>query len=141
VNYLIDTCVISELVKDSPDANVLEYINNLIDSDVMISVITIGELKNGISNLAKGKRRSKLEKWLNEEMLVRFDGRILNIDTDIMLVWGELVSTLSSVGRPMPIMDSLLAAQCKRYELKLITRNTKDFDNTGIKLINPWQLD
>ena len=141
MNYLIDTCVISELVKDSPDANVLEYINNLIDSDVMISVITIGELKNGISNLAKGKRRSKLEKWLNEEMLVRFDGRILNIDTDIMLVWGELVSTLSSVGRPMPIMDSLLAAQCKRYELKLITRNTKDFDNTGIKLINPWQLD
>ena len=139
MNYLIDTCVIAELAKDNPNTNVLNYLNSLRDSEVLISVITIGELKNGISSLANGRKKKKLEQWLHNEMLIRFDGRVISLDTATMLKWGELVSRLSLKGQTMPIMDSLIAAQCNNYGLKLITRNIRDFQNSGITTINPWE--
>lgn len=138
MRYLLDTCVISELASQSPDGNVVSWIDELSDENVFISVITIGELKRGIDRLAVSSRRRKLEKWL-ESLLVRFEDTIVAVDTNVTLSWGEMIAQLDKVGRPMPALDSLIAASARYHQLVLATRNTFDFKHAGIQLFNPWQ--
>lgn len=138
MKYLLDTCVISELASQSPDSNVVSWIDELSDENVFISVITIGELKRGIDRLAASSRKRKLEKWL-ESLLVRFEDRIVAVDTNVALCWGEMISQLDKVGRPMPALDSLIAASARFHHHVLVTRNTFDFKHAGIQLFNPWQ--
>jgi len=141
VTYLIDTCVISEFTKKSPSQKVIHFLNGTNDMDVAMSVITIGEVKNGIGCVADGRKRNRLERWFNEELLLRFKDRTLSIDSETMIIWGEMVAKLKKRGITLPVMDSLLAAQCKRYNLCILTRNVKDFEQTGISVMNPWLAD
>ncbi len=138
MNYLLDTCVISELASPSPNGNVVSWIDDLSDENVFISVITIGEIKRGIDRLSMSARKRKLEKWL-ESLLLRFDDTIVSVDTSVVLSWGEMIASLDKVGRPMPALDSLIAATAKFHHLVLATRNTLDFKHAGIQLFNPWQ--
>jgi len=138
MTYLIDTCVISEFTKKSPSQKVIHFLNGMNDIDVAISVITIGEVKNGIECLTDGRKRNRLERWFNEELLFRFKDRTLSIDAETMIIWGEMVAKLKNSGIILPVMDSLLAAQCKRHNLCIITRNVKDFEKTEISVMNPW---
>lgn len=139
MNYLLDTCVISELASQSPNSNVVSWIDGLGDDNVFISVITIGEIKRGIQRLPMAGRRRKLEDWL-ENLLVRFDDTIVAVDTNVVLSWGEMIAVLDKKGRPMPALDSLIAASARYHHLVLATRNTIDFKHSGIQLFNPWQL-
>ncbi len=84
-------------------------------------------------------RRRKLEDWL-ENLLVRFDDTIVAVDTNVVLSWGEMIAVLDKKGRPMPALDSLIAASARYHHLVLATRNTIDFKHSGIQLFNPWQL-
>ena len=106
--------------------------------DAAISVITVGELKKSIHCITGKQKRNRLEIWFAEQMLPQFKNRTLTIDSDTMIVWGEMIANLQQRGITLPIMDSLLAAQCKQHNLCIITRNTKDFEKAGIEINNPW---
>ena len=136
--YLLDTCVISELVAYQPNPNVVDWIDSISEDKLFLSAITIGEIKKGIEKLADSERKRLLAGWLEDDLLARFSDRILPIDTATMLVWGRLTSDLEKRGRPMPAIDSLLAATCICRELGLVTRNENDFAYSGVEIVNPW---
>ena len=138
MKILLDTNVISELVAKQPNSQVLAWIDHLDSNAAYLSVVTIGELCHGIEKLPNSTRKIKLQRWLSEELPLRFYGRILNIDTDVMLAWGALVARLERAGKPMPAMDSLVAAIAIRYDCILATRNEQDFVSSGVATINPW---
>ena len=141
MKYLLDTNIISEFVSKKPNQKVLDYVNSLDENDIYLSVITIGEIRFGIEKLDKKYQSKKIEmlsRWLNNELMQRFEGRIVDIDNEIMLQWGEINGQLQKRGRPMPIMDSLIASSCLAKEFVLITRNSKDFYGFKIEMVNPF---
>jgi tRNA(fMet)-specific endonuclease VapC len=141
LKYLLDTNIISEFVSKKPNQKVLDYVSSLDENDVYLSVITIGEIRFGIEKLDKEKQKKKIKSlsdWLNNDLMQRFEGRILDIDIDIMLKWGEINAQLQKIGKPMPIMDSLIASSCLAKRFVLITRNEKDFYNFEMEMINPF---
>lgn len=139
MKYLLDTCVISELVAKQPNPKVVDFIDALDSDDIYLSVITIGEIAKGIEKLPKSKRKQELHTWLKEDLLVRFDGKIIPLDTDVLLEWGLLAARLESTGKNLPAMDSLIAATVLAHKYALVTRNMDDFNGTGAEIINPWE--
>ena len=129
MKYLLDTNIISEFISKKPNQKVLNYVNSLDENSVYLSVITVGEIRFGIEKLDVENQKKKIDmlsNWLNNDLMQRFEGRILDIDMDIMLKWGEINAQLQKIGKPMPIMDSLIASSCLK-EFVLITHNEKDF--------------
>jgi predicted nucleic acid-binding protein len=139
VKYLLDTNVISELVAKQPNPKVVQWIDSLDPSSVYLSVITLGELRKGIEKLPDSKCKETLRDWLNDDLLHRFSGRILVLDVEVMLTWGELVGRLESQGKPLAAMDSLIAALALYHHCCLATRNEDHFKEVGISVINPWR--
>jgi tRNA(fMet)-specific endonuclease VapC len=139
MSYLLDTNVISELVARRPTQRVLDWIDVLNPHDVYLSVITIGELAKGIEKLAASGRKDILLAWLDSDLILRFSGRILPIDTVTMRTWASLTARLERGGRPLPVIDSLIAALALQHGLTLATRNIADFRDTGVALVDPWQ--
>ena len=139
MKYLLDTCVISELIAKQPNPNVVEFVDSRDPDNIFLSVITIGEISKGIEKLPPSKRKKELQTWLGEYLLIRFDGKIISLSTEILIKWGELAAKLEGIGITLPAMDGLIAATALTHNLILITRNEKDFENTGVKIINPWQ--
>ncbi|MBU0710911.1 type II toxin-antitoxin system VapC family toxin [bacterium] len=139
MNYLLDTCVISELVKIEPDKQVAEWINSVEEGQLYLSVVTIGELEKGISKLKPSKRKDKITEWLHNDLIFRFNDRILNLDINTFIEWGRLNATLENQGKKMPSIDSLIAATAIQYNLCLVTRNDRDFQNCNIQILNPWK--
>ena len=135
MSYLLDTNVISELVRPKPAKAVLAWFENIPSEALHISVLTMGEIRKGIENMPDGARREKLRLWLEHELADWFDTRILTVDIPVADRWGRL---LAQIGRPVPSIDSLLAATALHHELRLVTRNQKDFDYPGLEVINPW---
>lgn len=138
MRYLLDTCVISELVSRQPNSRVISWIDQIEDERVFLSVITLGEIQKGVAKLPDSQRKTILEQWLHEELLSRFQDRILAIDLAVMLRWGKLCAQLDQAGRPMPAVDSLIAALALENEMYLVTRNETDFQASGVALLNPW---
>ena len=141
MKYLLDTCVISELVTKAPNPLVVGFVDSLEPDDVFLSVITIGEIVKGIEKLSTSNRKRELHIWLQEDLLIRFDGKIFSLDTNILMEWGKLTAQVEAVGKPMPAIDSLIAATVRMYELTLITRNVDDFEPAGIEIVNPWEME
>ncbi len=139
MKYLLDTCVISELVTKHPNPKVVDFVDSLDSDDVYLSVITIGEIAKGVEKLPKSKRKQELHSWLKEDLLVRFDGKIIPLDTEVLVEWGILIARLASTGITLPAIDSLIAATTLTYKLTLVTRNVDDFGGTGIEMVNPWK--
>lgn len=138
MRYLLDTCVISELVSKKPETAVINWIDSLDDEHLYLSVITIGEIKKGIEKLPDSDRKDALASWLEEDLLNRFQGRVLAVETAVMLTWGALTAKLEQQGHPMPAIDSLIAAIALHSNLTLVTRNEQDFQESGVSLFNPW---
>ena len=138
MTYLLDTCLISELVAKQPNQKVLDWVDAQMPETLYLSVITIGEIAKGICKLTPSKRKESLTTWLNETLPNRFEHRILTLDVSTMVLWGNLVGQLEQNGRPLPAMDSLIAAIALQHSLSLVTRNEKDFAGTGVVIINPW---
>lgn len=139
MNYLLDTCVISELVAREPNPRVVAWVDSIEEARLYLSVLTIGEIRKGIEKLPSSERRAVLEAWLTDSLLTRFAGRIAPIDTETMLTWGRLTGALEAAGTPMPAIDSLIAATALHRGFTLVTRNVDDFRRAGVSLINPWQ--
>jgi toxin FitB len=136
---LLDTCVISELVSPQPNRKVVEYVDALDSEDIYLSVITIGEIVKGIEKLPKSRRKTDLQMWLKDDLLVRFEGNIVALDTETLMKWGSLMAHLEATGRSMPAIDSLIAATALAKKMSLVTRNVIDFENSGIEMVNPWE--
>jgi len=136
---LLDTCVISELVSKKPNPKVVEFVDSLDAEDVFLSVITFGEIVKGIEKLPSSKRRSELQAWLNDDLLVRFEGNVVPLDIDIMAEWGRITARLESKGKTMPVIDSLIAATVLDRKMTLVTRNVSDFEGTDAEILNPWE--
>ena len=139
MNYLLDTNVISELISKRPDRKVVEWLDRLDPNTVYLSVITIGEIRKGIEKLPLSKRRGRVKEWLEDDLLPRFHGRILEITIEVILVWGELVGRLEKEGRSITAIDSLVAAIALQGNYRLVTRNERDFKHSGVTMINPWK--
>jgi len=139
MTYLLDTNVISELIAKQPDADVVDWIDQLDPNTVYLSVITIGEIRKGIAKLPASKRRENLERWLFEDLLVRFHDHILPLDGNVLLAWGQLTGELAAKGINLPAIDSLIAATVLHYRYTLVTRNEADFQHAGITVVNPWK--
>ncbi|MBE2222392.1 MAG: type II toxin-antitoxin system VapC family toxin, partial [Anaerolineae bacterium] len=123
MRYLLDTCVISELASKQPNQAVIDWIDSIDDDHIYLSVITIGEIKKGIEKLPDSARKEQLAEWLEEDLLSRFQGRIVGVDVSVMLTWGTLTAKLEQQGAPMPAIDSLIAAIALHSNLTLVTRN------------------
>lgn len=135
MSYLLDTNIVSETIKTNPNKSVIAWLDQLPGEALFISVLTLGEIRKGIEALSDKKRREKLRLWLEHELPSWFEGRVLPVDLAVADRWGRL---LAEAGRPLPTIDSLLAATALHYELRLVTRNARDFDYPGLEVINPF---
>jgi predicted nucleic acid-binding protein len=140
MNFLLDTNVVSELVKPAPAPQVWQWVNTVADKQLFIAAITVGEIARGIEQLPASARKARYTHWFEEEILTRYADRILVLDTAVMLRWGALMAALTARGRVLPAFDSLLAATALAHDMRLVTRNTQHFAETGVQLVNPWAL-
>jgi toxin FitB len=138
MTYLLDTCLISELVTKQPNPQVLAWLDTQPPETLYLSIITIGEIAKGIGKLPESVRKKRLADWLNQDLLSRFEHRIIGLDIPTMKLWGNLVGRLEPQGRVLPVMDSLIAAIALQNNLTLVTRNEADFIGTGLAIVNPW---
>jgi predicted nucleic acid-binding protein len=136
--YLIDTCALSEFTKPKPAPNVDRWFASIPDDTSFVSVLTLGELEKGIHRLASSRRRSTLERWF-ADLRDRFDGRILGVDETIALEWGRISARCEATGKPIPVIDALLAATAIIHGLGVVTRNISDIARAGAPIIDPWQ--
>lgn len=138
MKYLLDTNVVSELVAKRPNPSVVRFVNSIDAHAAFISVITIGEIGKGIEKLPESDRKTALRDWLRSELLIRFDQRILGIDTNVMLRWAEMIAKSEQAGQPMGAMDSLVAAVAVASDCAIVTRNESHFAHLPVSVVNPW---
>jgi len=139
VRYLLDTCLISELSKSVPNQKVIEWLKKISSDSLFLSVITIGEIRKGLSKLQSSEKKERLTDWL-DTLLKLYRKRILSIDLRIAEKWGLLQGNAEKIGKPMSSVDSLLAATAIVNNLTLVTRNESDFEVGEVPIINPWKL-
>lgn len=138
MNILLDTNVLCEVTKPSPDPRVMHWIDGLDEDRSFISVVSIAEIQRGISLMNPGRKRDALAAWLGRDLPQRFEHRILPVDNIVAVAWGSLMATAKRRGKGMSSMDGLIAATAVSHELTLATRNQKDFEGYGIALVDPW---
>jgi len=138
LNYLLDTCVMSELVKATPDENVINWINNTPDERLFLSVITIGEIRKGLTKLPDSKKKYRLTNWLNT-LLENYEARIYPVDLAVAESWGTIQGKAENNGTPVASVDGLIAAVAQTHNLIIVTRNEKDFAATNVTIVNPWK--
>lgn len=138
MSYLLDTHVLSELVKPARDASVVAWTAGQSPLDLLISVLTLGELESGIARMPRGARRLQLTHWASTDVPRQFIGRLLPVDEAVGLAWGRLTAAGGSAGRPLPMIDGLLLATAEVHRLTLVTRNVSDCADRGIGVFDPW---
>jgi toxin FitB len=138
MNYLLDTCLISELAKSKPDEKVVDWVLSENETSFYVSVLTFGELHKGVEKLPDSKKKEELQVWIEDELKNRFQNRIIGIDMRVSILWGKIQCFAEKKGKPMPAIDSLIAATGIAYELTVVTRNVTDMEQSGVKLLNPW---
>lgn len=136
--FLIDTNVISELMRATPAPSVLSWFSTQDPSTLYLSAVTEAELRTGIAILPEGQRRKALKAALDATISEDFEGRILPFDTDAAKAYAEIAAGRRSAGRPIADADCQIAAIAREAAMPVVTRNTRDFEGCGIGLINPW---
>lgn len=136
--FLLDTNVISEWVKPRPDPDVVSWLADADEDRTFLSVITLAEIREGIERLANGARRKRLDEWLRHELPLRFDGRIVPVDTTVADAWGKVVARRAALGKSIGIMDAFIAATAEVHDMTLVTRNVEDFKSSVKTIVNPW---
>ncbi|QEG37733.1 type II toxin-antitoxin system VapC family toxin [Bythopirellula goksoeyrii] len=137
---LVDTCVLSEVQRRQGNPQVRKRFETFADENIFLSVLTLGELKKGIDRLKTSARKRALADWLNQ-LARSAQPRILTVDRETALIWGEITAKAEKKGKPLPAVDGLIAATALRHGLHLMTRNVAHFESTGVLLINPWDDD
>lgn len=138
MKYLLDTCLISELVKKEPNPAVVSWLDEQDEQKLFLSVLNLGELQKGISKLPDGTKKKELQAWVAIDLVERFTGRILEIDLETALFWGMLQGEAEQTGETLPVMDSLIAATAAAHGLTVATRNVRDIEKCKVRVCNPW---
>jgi len=134
---LLDTCVVSEALKPQPSDAVMKWIDTIPERQVFVPSMVIGELHKGVEQLSAGRKRDALRVWI-AQLRERFAGRVLLFDDETAVIWGSLSARLAFQGRTLPVIDGIIAATALRHSALLATRNMRDYENTGVELMNPW---
>jgi predicted nucleic acid-binding protein len=137
--FLLDTNVISELVKPRPEPGVTAWIEATDERLLHLSVLTLGEIRRGVAALPQTRRRATLEAWLETDLSSRFHGRILAIDSTVADRWGLLTAQAQKKGIVLPVIDGLLAATALQHNLTFVTRDTGSVAAAGVAVFNPWE--
>jgi len=138
MNYLLDTCLISELAKSEPNKTVVDWVLSKNEANFYVSVLTFGELYKGIEKLPESKKKEELRIWVENDLKNRFHNRIIGIDIRVSITWGKIQSVAEKKGKPMPAIDALIAATGIVHDLTVVTRNVADMEQSNVKLFNPW---
>jgi len=136
---IIDTNIVSEMMKASPETLVLNWFNNQKTSSLYLTTITIAEIRYGIRALPYGKRSQLLAEGFNTLIEIAFENRILNFDETAAYQYGEVMGKRKEMGRPLDSLDGQIIAIAKTNICAVATRNTRDFEHCGLTLINPFQ--
>ena len=137
--YLLDTNIISNVVKPQPSEALLNWMALQRDEDLFIASLTVAEIRRGILEKPAGRKREALETWFagSEGPLALFAGRILVFDDKAALVWARLMAEGKAAGRPRSGLDMVIAATAEAYECVIVTDNERDF--VGLRMINPMR--
>lgn len=139
MTYLLDTCVLSEFMKKSPDPRLLSFMASLNEKDTYLSAVSIGEIRKGIALLGRTKRAAFLRNWL-KELQQRYQGQIKAFNVTVAELWGVKVAAAQKKGLPRPVLDSLIAATAAVDDMTLVTRNVSDMRHMSVKLLNPFEI-
>ena len=138
MKYLLDTCVISELIKSSPNVSVIGWMNTQNEENIFLSVLTIAEIQKGISKLPESKRKKNLQNWLDNDLHQRFHNKIIDINIEIARYWGKIQAEAEQKGKKMSVIDSLIASTGIIFDCVIVTRNVSDIETSGCTIFNPW---
>lgn len=140
MTFLLDTNVISEWVKPRPDSAVITWLADADEDRILLSVVTLAELRAGVAGLPASERRQRLETWLSIELPERFEGRVLTIDAAVADQWGKITAAGKAAGRPIGAMDAFIAATAAVHDLTVVTRNVTDFAIADVATLCPWSM-
>ncbi len=138
--YLLDTIVVSELVKSTRNPDVIAWVDAHDENTLFISAITLGEIQKGISKLQDSSRKEALQSGLSQDLALRFNGRILFVDNAVALAWGALQGEAQRNSITLPVVDCLIAATARVHSLTVVTRNARDMERCGVSVVNPWMV-
>lgn len=138
MRYLLDTCVVSELAKPSPDETVARWADAQVEERLYLGVLSLGELRSGIDRMPVGRKKTALQVWLEDDLKARFADRWLDIDAETAERWGVLSADAARIGVAMPIIDGLLAATALVHGMTFVTRNESDVRASNVLIFNPW---
>lgn len=136
--FLLDTNVISEIVRPKPAQHVLEWIETQTPSDLFLASQTIGELVRGARKVKERARRERFESWIMKDLTLQFEDRILPFDSAAARIWGKLMGDGDRAGRTPSAAYAQIAAVVIHRGLTLVTRNVRDFEHFDLRLLNPW---
>lgn len=137
--FLLDTNVISELTRSHIEPRVQSWVAAQQLGALLVSVVSIGEMEKGFTTMSDAHRRSRLEAWLERQLLELFRGQILPVTQAIAKRWGAFDGLRQMAGRPLAVPDGMIAATAFEHNLTVVTRNVKDFENLDVSLFNPWE--
>lgn len=135
---VLDTNVVSELARLRPDPAVIEWVDAHDSSELVITALTAAEIRSGVALLPDGRRKQEIGLRMESLLVETFAGYILAFDFDTSVYYADILEARTRGGRPISTFDAQIAAICRQYESVLATRNTADFTDTGIQLVNPW---
>ena len=141
MKYLIDTCVLSECIKKTPNSRIENWFNQQQAENLFLSSLTIAEIKSGIYKIrmSQPKRSNELKHWLNK-IEIDFSTRILPMTDEVLNQWAEITADAQLQGKKMQVMDSLIAATAYTHNLILVTRNVDDFAAAPFEILNPYDF-
>ena len=137
--FLIDTNVISETLKPRPSDRVITWLSGQRSNDLFLASMSLGELVRGAHRVKDKAKGERFKRWIERDLAAQFQGRILPFDQEAAVIWGAIMGDGDRTGRPKPMADAQVAAVARRHGLTLVTRNTRDFTDMSVALIDPWE--
>ena len=138
MKYLIDTCILSELMRIKQDPKVLAWFDSVPDSSLFVSLFSIGEIRRGILRLPPSHRRDELTQAFDSQLLPLFSDKLVAWNRKAAEVWAEIYTHGEEVGRCPSLLDSMIGATALAHGMAMVTRNVRDFQFEGLKVINPF---
>jgi predicted nucleic acid-binding protein len=134
LRYLLDTCVLSEILGGAPSSALVDWLESRDERDFHISVLTVGQLHGSVAGLPDARRRRRLHGWVDAELRERFRGRIMDVDMAVVRAWGEMTSETST----LPVTTGLIAATAAAHHLVMVSRDLPDLAEAGVEVVNPF---